>query len=176
MDLIFVIIIGIFAISLLVFLLLRKIEKKIKDKAHIPSGNIFRVDLNKPSKALVSDRYKLAGKPDYLLNVDGKIIPVEFKTSPNNKIKDGHVLQLASYCLLVEECYKQKVEYGILDYNGVKYNIPFTNELKNELLKTLYEIRNVTEIPNRNHENSGKCWNCAYNYGCPSNLISKKTR
>ena len=117
MDLIFVIIIGIFAISLLVFLLLRKIEKKIKDKAQIPSGNIFRVDLNKPSKALVSDRYKLAGKPDYLLNVDGKIIPVEFKTSPNNKIKDGHVLQLASYCLLVEECYKQKVEYGILDYN-----------------------------------------------------------
>ncbi|MBS3149281.1 Dna2/Cas4 domain-containing protein [Candidatus Woesearchaeota archaeon] len=166
------ILIGIIVLSLILFLIFRKLSRKIKNDNKLPSGNIFRTDLNKPSKALVSDKYRLIGKPDYLLNVNGKIIPVEFKTSSNNKLKDGHVLQLASYCLLVEECFKQKVDYGILDYNGVKYEIPFNDDLKNELLKVLFEIRSVREKPLRNHENPGRCLNCSYNYGCPENLIN----
>ena len=85
-------------------------------------------------------------------------------------------MQLASYCLLIEECYKQKVDYGILDYNGNKYEIPFTDELKNELLKVMFNIRCTGEQPSRNHENYGKCLNCSYNFGCPSSLLLKENR
>lgn len=168
------ILIGVVVLSLFLFLILRRLSKKIKFENKLPSGNIFRTDLNKPSKALVSEKYRLIGKPDYLLNSNGQIIPVEFKTSKDNRLKDGHILQLASYCLLVEECFKQKVNYGVLDYNGVKYEIPFTDELKNELLKVLFEIRNVKEKPVRNHENKAKCLGCSYNYGCPENLLNRK--
>lgn len=168
---IILILIGIAVLSLFLFLLFRKLSRRIKYENKLPSGNIFRTDLNKPSKALVSDKYRLIGKPDYLLNINNEIIPVEFKSSSSDKIKDGHVLQLASYCLLVEECFKKKVKYGILDYNGTKYEIPFTDELKNELLKALYEIRSIKEKPLRNHESKARCLNCSYNYGCPENLV-----
>ena len=170
------VLIGIIAFSLCLFLIFRGLSMKIKSENKLPSGNIFRTDLNKPSKALVSDKYRLIGKPDYLLNVNGGIIPVEFKTSRDGKIKEGHILQLASYCLLIEECYKQKVDYGILDYNGNKYEIPFTDELKNELLNVMFNIRNEGEQPTRNHENYGKCLNCSYNFGCPSSLLIKENR
>ena len=147
---------------------------KIKYEYKLPSGNIFRTDLNQPSKALVSKKYRLIGKPDYLLKANGKIIPIEFKTSADNKVKDGHILQLASYCLLVEECFNQKVDYGILDYNGTKYEIPFNDELKAELFKIMFEIRSTKEVPGRNHENQAKCLRCSYNFGCPENLINRK--
>jgi len=54
------------------------------------------------TKALFSARYQLTGKPDYVL-ADGKaLIPVEVKpqrqaTSP----RQGDILQLAAYCLLL---------------------------------------------------------------------------
>ena len=173
MDFIIKILIGVIFVSLILFFILTKISKTIKKEAKIPKGNIFYTDLNKPSKSLVSEKYRLIGKPDYLVNVNGKVIPVEFKTSPNNKPKEGHILQLASYCLLVEDCFKQKVEYGILDYNGTKHEIPFTDELRSELFKTIFELRSVREKPSRNHENPAKCLNCSYNFGCPSSLINK---
>lgn len=168
------ILIGIIVFSFFLFLIFRNLSRRIKDENKLPSGNIFRTDLNKPSRALVSDKYRLIGKPDYLLNINDEIIPVEFKSSSSNKVKEGHVLQLASYCLLVQECYNKKVKYGILDYNGTKYEIPFTEDLKNELLKVLFEIRSVKEKPLRNHENKAKCLNCSYNYGCPENLVNRK--
>jgi hypothetical protein len=71
------------------------------------SGRILYTDTEANRETLTSDRYNLSGKPDYILEERGELIPVERKSraihsrGPYNSER----LQLAAYCLLVEERY-----------------------------------------------------------------------
>ena len=53
---------------------------------------------------LVSKRYRLSGKPDYLVRVKEGIAPVELKSSrspSSGRPYDGHLFQLAAYCIRI---------------------------------------------------------------------------
>ena len=78
---------------------------------HAAVGAIYQ----QPS--LISARYGLSGRPDYLVRVDSGVAPVELKSgkSPRSgRPYDGHLFQLLAYCLLVEDVCQAFVPYGVV--------------------------------------------------------------
>src|SRR6266849_386376 len=75
----------------------------------LPTRDILYADVDSPlpqPAPLISTRYRLSGKPDYLVRVKDGVAPVELKSgrSPSSgRPYEGHLLQLAAYCLLVED-------------------------------------------------------------------------
>lgn len=136
-------------------------------------GKIEYVDEeNKKPKLLLSERYNLSGRPDYILVVNGDYIPVEIKTgrTPRGPLF-SHVLQLAAYCLLIEDGYARP-PYGILKYENAEHRIDFNERLRNLLLKKLVEMKKAVKTGkvHRNHNRPGKCKNCSRRQFCPESL------
>ena len=75
--------------------------------AGLPGGRLIYTDTRgwgKLEKPLFYQALGLTGKPDYLIEQNGEIIPVEVKSgrAPESPY-DSHIFQLGSYCLLVEK-------------------------------------------------------------------------
>ncbi len=148
--------------------------KKLKKKYRIQGGEIIYSDLNIPAKPLFSKRYRISGKPDYIVKKKGHYIPIEVKTSICSEPQKNHLLQLAAYCQLLEDTYDCFVPYGILVYdNTLQYKIPFDPKLRFELETTIKKMRNMLkkmEI-NRNHEESQRCVYCSMREYCEYMII-----
>ena len=143
--------------------------KNIKNINKIQDGLITYSDLNIPAKPLFSYRYKIAGKPDYIVKKDNHFIPVEVKTGTYNTPLKNHVLQLAAYCQLVEETYKSFVPFGVLVYNKSKqYKIPFDPKLRFELEQSINKMKYIlqTNSISRNHNDQNRCRNCSMRQYC----------
>ncbi len=137
----------------------------------IPRGKVIYSDLDRPAKPLFSRRFKISGKPDYIVR-DGPnvIIPVELKSGHTNKPYRGHVLQLAAYCLLIEEAYSKSVPYGIIVYgDGRQHIINFDDDLRSDLLSTVEEMRRcwLEGRPERKRAVKRKCVSCSLRKDCP---------
>jgi len=148
--------------------------KIIKKEYGIPEGDIKYTDLDKPAKPLFSARDKLVGKPDFIVKRKEGYIPVEVKSSNTDIPYKSHIMQLAAYCLLVEEEYGTKVPYGIIVYGEKQFKIPHTKSLRTSLIKTIDEIRNClrTNSISRNHESINKCANCSLRDDCKDSVFS----
>ena len=140
--------------------------------AGLPGGRVIYTDThgwNKLEKPLFHAALDLTGKPDYLIEKDGKIIPVEVKSgrAPDAPY-DSHIYQLASYCLLVEKTYNKRPPYGIIHYEGRDFAVDYTRELESSLLDLLAEMkrderrREVT----RSHEQASRCRGCGFRDIC----------
>ena len=104
------------------------------------------------SETLYSGTYGIIGKPDELRQIGGVWIPVEHKsTIYKGRIYPSHKLQLAVYCLLIEDQKGKRPPYGIIEYKNYSEQIEYTNELRSSLLTQIKKIRE--ENP---EENSGK--------------------
>jgi len=94
---------------------------------------------------LRSDRLGLVGRPDQLVRIDRKIIPVEQKPGAR-RVHDSHVMQLAAQCMLVADVYGVRPPYGVLVLaNGVQRQVPFTRDLEKRVLETMANMRVVLE-------------------------------
>ena len=86
--------------------------------AGVPRGRIIYTDTRgwgKLEKPLFYAPLELTGKPDYLIEKDGWIIPVEVKSGRAPQAPyDSHIYQLAAYCLLVEKTYGRGPPDGII--------------------------------------------------------------
>jgi len=63
----------------------------------------------------------------YLVWVKDGIAPVELKSSPSpssGRPYDGHLFQLAAYCLLVEDVFRVSVPYGLVRYPEIRARTP----------------------------------------------------
>lgn len=139
----------------------------IKKDYRIPKGKITYTDLDKPGKALYSRTYNLAGKPDYIVRRDYGYIPVEVKSTETDYPYRSHVMQLASYCLLLEDLGKT-VPFGVISYKNSQFKIPFDEDLKNEVRGIIEKIR--SEISSgkvgRNHSQPNRCVFCSFQKVC----------
>jgi CRISPR-associated exonuclease Cas4 len=92
------------AVLLIAWLMRRQGQRQIGPSL---SGRILYTDTEAHREILTSDRYNLSGSPDYILEEHGELIPVERKSRAVNSrgAYDSERLQLAAYCLLVEERY-----------------------------------------------------------------------
>src|SRR5574338_110360 len=129
-----------------------------RQESGVPGGRIIYTDTRawgKVERPLYDGALGLTGKPDYLVQSEGRIIPVEVKSgrAPDAPY-DSHIYQLAAYCLLVERTYGKRPSYGIIHYSDRDFAVDFTPELESSLLDLLGEMRRDQARPDvdRSHE------------------------
>jgi CRISPR-associated exonuclease Cas4 len=144
--------------------------------AGLPGGRVIYIDTrgwNKVEAPLFYPALELTGKPDYLIEKNGQIIPVEVKSGRAPEAPyDSHIYQLASYCLLVEKTYHKRPPYGIIHYEGRDFAVEYTRELEASLLDLLAEIKRderKKEVP-RSHEQASRCKRCGFRDVCDQSL------
>jgi CRISPR-associated exonuclease Cas4 len=161
-------------ISLILFLASRNeaaLAKKARVEYGIPRGQVIYTDLDRPAKPLFSRKFKIAGKPDYIIRDEQlkSFIPVEVKSGNAKRPHWGHVLQLAAYCLLVEEAYATQVPYGLIVYaDGKQHRIDFDDALRSEVLLAANKMRRCLEqgIVNEGKRLKGRCHSCSVRGDC----------
>ena len=143
----------------------------------LPGGAVIYSDARAwgpVEKPLFSSAYRLVGKPDYLVKEGRAVVPVEVKASdaPSGGPRDGHVLQLAAYCLLVEETTGRRPAYGIIKYADKAFSIENSDALRSTLLDLLDEMRQAVSVDGarRSHSDARRCVNCGYRYACDERL------
>jgi CRISPR-associated exonuclease Cas4 len=161
---------------LLIALLLLWRSSRQRREAGLPGGRLIYTDTRgwgKLEKPLTVVELGLTGKPDYLVNSGGTIIPIEVKSGRAPAAPyDSHIFQLAAYCLLVEKTYGKRPPYGIIHYSGRDFAIDYTRELESALLDRLAEIRrdeSRSDVP-RSHEEPHRCRRCGFRSVCDQSL------
>jgi CRISPR-associated exonuclease Cas4 len=155
-----------------------KYARTMRKEYGIPEGRIVYTDLDKPAEPLFSEQLRLTGKPDFIVNFKGQYIPVEVKTSVTDSPYRNHVLQLAAYCLLVEEKYNQVIPFGVLVYRGGRqFRIPFEAYLRRQVITILDEMRTKlsTGTLKRNHSLIAKCQYCSMRVHCNQSIVQGST-
>jgi CRISPR-associated exonuclease Cas4 len=128
------------------------------------------------TRVLRSARYGVSGKPDYLVEERGRIVPVELKPTRRSAtpwLRD--VVQLAAYCLLIEETEPRFAGYGYLRYADRTFRIDFTESLRAELLRTVAALRADLTAPDvdPNHDDSRRCARCSLVQVCGKQVVGR---
>jgi len=146
-------------------------------EAGLPGGRVIYTDTRAwgaVEKPLFSNELGLTGKPDYLVEQNGKLIPVEVKTGrvPDAPY-DSHIFQLAAYCLLVEKTYGKRPPYGIIHYSNRDFAVDYTPQLESALLDQLAEMRRdeLRKSVPRSHEDAARCRRCGFKKVCDQSLV-----
>ena len=143
----------------------------------LPAGRIIYSDTSKwgaVEQPLYDAELGLVGRPDYLVEQGGQLIPVEVKSNRVSAAPyDAHIYQLAAYCLLVQRHYGKRPAYGILHYPTHTFAIDFTPQLETSLLDLLEDIRSNERRKTiaRSHESSQRCNGCGYRNICDQKLL-----
>ncbi|UCH89508.1 MAG: CRISPR-associated protein Cas4 [Thermoplasmata archaeon] len=153
----------------------QQIARSLRKHYSLDEASIEYTDsMDKESKLLESPRYHIRGRPDYIIKRKNKIIPVEVKTG---RIPRGphfsHILQLAAYCILVEDQYKQRPPYGLIRYSKEKeFKIDYDDKLKDLIISKVTEMQNCIDegAAHRNHKRQNKCKYCSRRDNCPEKL------
>ncbi len=158
-----------------VSLSLKAEAKDKRDEYNVDNGSIDYVDGMKGEEdMLVSEEYKIRGRPDYIIENDGELIPVEVKTG---RVPKGpffsHILQAGAYCLLIEADKGIKPPHAIVQYGEKKFQVEYDEDLKDLVIEKVLEMRRLieTEDVHRNHNRKGKCANCSRREFCPESLV-----
>lgn len=173
------ILIGVALVLLLAGWFLMKQGAARQGEAGLPVGRLIYADTHSrdwqpTDKPLYSAAHNLVGKPDYIVETKKGLIPVEVKSGRTPEVPYfGHILQLAAYCLLIEETSGQTPPHGLLKYSDALYEVDFTRELRRELLDTLADMRQTRQFDDvaRNHNQPGKCAACGFKTGCGDALL-----
>jgi CRISPR-associated exonuclease Cas4 len=145
-------------------------------EAGLPSGRLVYTDTRawgRIEKPLFAGDLGLTGKPDYLVDQGGVIIPVEVKSGRTPAAPYGsHIYQVAAYCLLVEKTYGRRPPYGIIHYAGRDFAVDYTPQLESVLLDRLAEIKRDETRSNvpRSHEEAARCRACGFRNTCDQRL------
>lgn len=147
------------------------------EQTGLPEGEVIYTDAStwfQNADSLVVRSLKLVGKPDYLIQEDnGAIVPVEIKSgNAPAEPHEGHVLQLAAYCVLVMENYQVRPQYGIIQYKDTAFAVDFTPDLEEDLYDLLAEMRETmfVEEADRDHNDWQRCRRCGLRSACAQRL------
>jgi CRISPR-associated exonuclease Cas4 len=130
-------------------------------------GSLVAVDAGAPA-LLRSERYRLSGRPDVLRRLrDGRVVPVELKsrTTPTHGPPRSHLVQVAAYCLLVEETTGAPPPFGVLRYSdGGEFRVPWDRSAREELLRLRAELDRPYD--GRATPSRAKCARCPWRAVC----------
>lgn len=181
------------AIVILLFVALSSIivARKVANRSGLPKGQLIYSDTGFPTgrispaitneqgvkqeRPLVSARYGLTGRPDYLVRTREGIVPVEAKSTKfpqSGRAYDSHIMQLAAYCVLVEDVLEAHVPYGIIRYADEEVVVDYTDDLRDELIALLEEMkdaRRCTDV-HRSHRDARRCARCSMREICEEAL------
>jgi CRISPR-associated exonuclease Cas4 len=161
---------------LIVSMILLWQSNRQRRQAGLPGGRVVYTDTRAwgtVESALYDHNLGLTGKPDYLIERDGQLIPVEVKTGRTPDAPyDSHIFQVAAYCLLVEKTYGKRPVYGLIHYPRRDFAVDYTSELESALLEQLAEMRRDDtrrDVP-RSHEEPMRCRSCGFRKVCDQKL------
>jgi CRISPR-associated exonuclease Cas4 len=166
---------GMILAALVLGLFLLLLARAGRRASGLPAGQVIYRDTGagKQEQPLFSKRHRLIGRPDYLIHREGRLIPVEVKSGrgPEKPYK-SHILQLAAYCLLVEEVYGRRPPYGVIRYNDCVFEVDYTKQMEAELLAVVAQMRASILAPNvrRSHNQPFRCARCGYREMCEESL------
>jgi CRISPR-associated exonuclease Cas4 len=152
------------------------IAARQRKSSGLPQGRVIYTDTrawNRLEKPLYDPLTALTGKPDYLVEQNDRIIPVEIKSGwAPAEPHPSHIFQLAAYCLLVEKAMGKRPEYGIIQYRNRAFSIDFTQTLEEELLNLLDEMRRDEKQAcfDRSHDEYQRCASCGFNQICDQHV------
>lgn len=148
-----------------------------RKRAGLPGGRVIYTDTRAwgpVEKPLYDPDLGLTGKPDYLVEQNGRIIPVEVKSgrAPSAPY-DSHIFQAAAYCLLVEQTMGKRPPYAIIHYKDRDFAVDYTPRLENALLDVLAGLRRdeTRHEVQRSHEEHNRCARCGYRKECEESLV-----
>jgi CRISPR-associated exonuclease Cas4 len=143
----------------------------------VPDGRVVYQDTDRRralERPLVSRRYGLTGKPDYLVEARDDLIPVELKSRGSTRYgpNASEVAQLTAYCVLVEDSLGATPPHGIIQYADRSWPIRYTRKGRERILQILDEMRRARQAQtvHRDHENVGHCRACGYRTVCDEAL------
>lgn len=119
----------------------------------------------RPEKPLFSRRLGLTGKPDYLIARRGTLIPVEVK--PGRRVAvpyESDLMQLAAYCVLVEETSGVAPPYGLLRYAERTFRLDYSPRVRDDVLALVDEMRELLDADDcaRSHDEPRRCQGCGF--------------
>lgn len=171
---------GVFFALLALALAVLWLARRSRVGTGLPAGQLAYADTTRwqpVEQPLFSRSHRLTGRPDYLLQRGRDMIPVEVKSgrAPSDGPYSSHLLQLAAYCLLVEETYGRRPPCGIILYTDSAqqaYEIDYTTALEGELLAILDKMRwaLAENDATRDHHEFARCQACGYRGGCSQSL------
>ena len=160
---------------LLLALLLGVAALRIRRHTGLPWAPVRYSDARRQvvEKPLFARRFGLTGKPDYIIERRGSLIPVEVK--PGRRARrpyESDLMQLAAYCLLVEETSGTAPPYGLLRYAEHTFRLDYTPDVRDKLLLTLDEMRAILEDDDcdRSHDELQRCLGCGFYSQCDAAL------
>jgi CRISPR-associated exonuclease Cas4 len=151
-------------------------SSRARRSAGLPGGRVIYTDTRawgEVEKPLYDPGLMLTGKPDYLVEQNGRLIPVEVKSGRAPEAPyDSHIYQLAAYCLLVERTMGSRPPYGIIHYSDRDFSVDYTPELENALLDILAEMRRDERLEevDRSHSSPARCAKCGFRNVCEEKL------
>jgi CRISPR-associated exonuclease Cas4 len=169
-----IITLGLIALWLALALLFYGLSRWQRRQSSLPPGRVLYSDTiqgERPHKTFVSLRYGLKGRPDYIVSAREGMIPVEIKSGlrpSTGRPYDSHLMQLASYGLLLEENFPEPVPFGVIRYRDGEVKVNFTPHLRTRLLALLDEMREAraTPVVQRNHSHAWRCAGCGFRDLC----------
>jgi CRISPR-associated exonuclease Cas4 len=166
-------------------------------RAGLPAGALLYSDTGRPvgrvagtevgrdgkrqERPLVSEALELVGRPDYLIEAEGGVVPVEVKSTAcpaGGRPYDSHLAQLAAYCLLVEEVLGASVPYGLVKYRDREVRIEYTDEMRAQALALIAEMKADMHASaegrevHRSHDDPRRCAGCSLRDVCTESLAA----
>ena len=154
-------------------LLLRTHARTLVGRSTRPE-HVVHIDTERNDRTLTSHRHRLTGRPDYVLEEHGERFPMERKSRAltDRGPYESERLQLAAYCLLLEEHTGQPVRRGRLEYLNRSIDVPFDAALRAALLATLQELQQHSHARDvrRSHAQPARCRGCGFRTRCSGAL------
>lgn len=137
----------------------------------LPEGELVYEDADGQGEPLSSSSYPLVGKPDYVVQLpDGRPVPVELKLSVQNATApyNNHQVQVAAYCLILEDYFEQAPTHGILRYADREFTIEYTPALRKKVIRLLGQMAlcSEQEPPPLARQRVAKCRVCTFQPIC----------
>lgn len=167
------------AIGLLaVGIILLAFSRRFGRKSGMPEGEVVYEDASgQAQEQFISKRLLMAGKPDYLIkDRNGDLIPVEVKSSNAPRAGrpyESHLMQLATYFLLLEDVLQRPVPYGLIRYRNRTLRVANTDELRTRLMDVIAQMRRLMsrDVARRNHNRAQRCSRCSMAHACDERLV-----
>lgn len=172
----FVLLLGGILLLLLAGVLLLWLGARQRRASGLPPGRIIYDDSRariKVERPLYDSTLGLTGKPDYVIKQGETHLPVEVKSGfAPPRPYEGHIFQLAAYCLLLQRLTGNRPAYGIIQYRNRSFEVDYTPELEKELMALIDEIRYCERRgqADRSHESPARCARCGYRLVCDQRL------
>lgn len=138
----------------------------------LPEGELVYEDADGEGEPLSSSAYPLVGKPDYIVQLpDGRPVPIELKPGVHDATipYSNHSVQVAAYCLILEDYFVEAPTHGILRYADCEFTIEYTPALRKKVIKLLTEMERCSEHqpPPLAKQRVAKCRACVFQPVCP---------